>query len=220
MFKICDGVFDEESGKYIPNTLTQKYECCIDSCLPSHKYCVSQCKEKVHTLYSKELNEGKMSISEALTRCEQLCTDSHSICTHTCNLLSPKFEYGNIYHKCAVDNGCVVGQNLQPSSKCISDNKDKIMNCCTTQFEKNGNSKDGKEYCTFQQERGNLRDTDNIKDNIELMNNYQDKSDKTWLLIIIAIICAIIVTPLLIKNLIVGIVAIGLVLVIIYTASK
>ena len=132
MFKICDRVFDEESGKYKPNTLTQKYECCIDSCLPSHKYCVSQCKEKVHTLFSKELNEGQMSISEALTRCEQLCTDSHSICTHTCNLLSPKFEYGNIYHKCAVDNGCVVGQNLQPSSKCISDNKDKIIDCCTT----------------------------------------------------------------------------------------
>jgi hypothetical protein len=157
MFKICDGVFDKESGTYIPNTLTQKYECCIDSCLPSHKYCVSQCKEKVHTLFSKEINDGKMSISEALTRCEQLCTDSHSICAHTCNLSSPKFEYGNIYHKCAVDKGCVVGQNLQPSSKCISDNKDKIMDCCTTQFEKNGNpvgtSKDGKEYCTFQQGR-------------------------------------------------------------------
>jgi len=217
MFKICDGVFDEESGKYIPNTLTQKYECCIDSCLPSHKYCVSQCKEKVHTLYSKELNDGTMSITEALTRCEQLCTDTHSICAHTCNLLSPKFEYGNIYHKCAVDNGCVVGQNLQPSSKCISDNKDKIMDCCTTQFEKNGNSKDGKEYCTFQQERAISRDTDNIKDNIELRDNYQDK---TWLLIIIAIICAIVVTPLLIKNLIVGSIAIGLVLVIIYMVSK
>ena len=52
---------------------------------------------------------------------------------------------------------------------------------------------------------------------IELMDNYQDK---TWLLIIIAIICAIIVTPLLIKNLIVGIVAIAIGLVIIYTVSK
>jgi hypothetical protein len=93
------------------------------------------------------------------------------------------------------------------------------MDCCTTQFEKNGkpvgNSKDGKEYCTFQQERSILRD--NIKDNIKLRDNYPDK---TWLLIIIAIICAIIVTPLLIKNLIIGIISIGLVLVIMYTVSK
>lgn len=198
MFKVCDGVFDEKSGIYHPNTLTEKYKCCLDLCLPSHQYCVEQCKDKVKTLYSKELNEGKMTISEALTRCEKLCSDTHSICTHTCNLLSPKFQYGNNYHECAVNSNCNIGQNLHPSSKCVSDNKDKIMDCCL----KSGATK---EYCNFQENRSLLRNIviENTKRDIELSNNDYNPNT-TLILVIISVILGIIIPILFINNRIIG----------------
>lgn len=197
MFAVCDGVFDESTGTYQQNTITEQQKCCLDLCKPINKYCRSQCNDKVDELFSKEITNGELTMNQALDRCNHLCAESHSICTHTCKLLSPEFQHGNSYHKCATVE-CPVGRNLNPSGECVSRHRSSIKACC---MEKTGDD----EYCNFQQEmavdrkNGIMSATEGATETV-----LGGVDDKSGLIVIMAIVFAIVVLLLLWKSLIFG----------------
>jgi hypothetical protein len=206
MFAVCDGIFDESSNTYQPNTPMGQTRCCLNLCKPGHDYCNNECNNNIDTLYSKELNNGDLNLFQAMNKCKNICTDSYNICSNTCKLLSPEFKdddillYDKIYHEC-VTKYCPIDINLDHVLKCVKKHKSSIINCCT---EKTGNNK----LYNFHHNKGLLQSKLPVYNSTNI--------DKTSLIVIVAVICAIVVIPLLIKDLIFGIIAIIISIIIMY----
>ena len=163
MFPQCLGYYDEASGKYIKNSGTEMYECCLNSIEEVNKFCNNYCEQ---------FNTDKYKYQA----CKRACVWHHNLITDYCSLTTPLEQIDNIFATCTYESGC---GNSYMDSNCITKNKDAIKTCCLKTCNENLNI-DCENYCNYNldlyttvklgynfiDESGGLDDS-NYKDNIE-----------------------------------------------------
>ncbi len=210
MFASCSGVLEDSSGIFKHNTQIEQYQCCIDQCKPSNEYCNNQCDQRVDELFASELAMGTMTLEEALSTCKLRCTETYNTCENTCRLVSPMFDIGNTYYKCATAL-CPPEINLEPPPECVGKNRKDIYDCCISKCTPQDNLSCDK-FCKFQEGRA----LDRI-----LPRAVQGKGDdphktRTGIIVAVVVVGALIIIPLMIKSILMGLLALTLIFIILY----
>lgn len=114
MFPQCLGYYDEASNKYIKNSGTEMYECCLNTTEEVHKFCNNYCEKFKPDSYEYQ-------------DCKRACTYHHNLVTDYCSLTTPLEQMDNIFAVCTYESGC--GHSYM-DSECIIKHKDAINTCC------------------------------------------------------------------------------------------